>query len=130
MIVSLSLGQQRTFKMYSRRKEKGEKKLPLHKLASLAEKKLASLSYLTMEGWFQKHMKHGLPKEEDLVDPRINITWRWIVSEEKRASTSAKQSKAVTEPILPPAALLQTGEWPVPCAHPRKAKQKPKNGSR
>eukprot|EP00913_Durusdinium_trenchii_P003210 g2968.t1 len=33
----------------------------------------------TMEGLCQKHYRHRVPPEEDVVEPRINLTWRWIV---------------------------------------------------
>mmetsp|Transcript_2829 Transcript_2829/g.3059 ORF Transcript_2829/g.3059 Transcript_2829/m.3059 type:complete len:443 (-) Transcript_2829:100-1428(-) len=74
-IVSFSIGQERTFQIDKNFRKKSKIK---------AEKKLASLSYFTMEGLFQKHLKHALPSEPDLSDPRINMTWRWIVLEDRR----------------------------------------------
>eukprot|EP00435_Cladocopium_sp_Y103_P012829 s1579_g3.t1 len=32
---------------------------------------------MTMEGMMQKHFQHRIPKE-GCVEPRINLTWRWI----------------------------------------------------
>lgn len=79
-IVSFSIGQGRTFQIDKNFKNTSKIK---------AQKKLASLSYLTMEGMFQKHLKHRLPKEPDLTDPRINMTWRWIVPEGERGPKAA-----------------------------------------
>lgn len=83
-IVSFSIGQGRTFQMDKNFKSKSTIK---------AERKLASLSYLTMEGFFQKHLKHALPREPDLSDPRINMTWRWIVPEESRVGNCLCKKK-------------------------------------
>lgn len=32
----------------------------------------------TMEGRFQRYYLHSVPKELDVTQPRINLTWRWI----------------------------------------------------
>jgi alkylated DNA repair dioxygenase AlkB/prolyl-tRNA editing enzyme YbaK/EbsC (Cys-tRNA(Pro) deacylase) len=76
-IVSFSIGQDRTFHIDKNFRNTSKVK---------ARKKLDSLSYLTMEGFFQKHLKHALFGEPERTDPRINMTWRWIVPQDKRRS--------------------------------------------
>jgi epoxyqueuosine reductase QueG len=33
----------------------------------------------TMEGLCQKHYRHSVPADLSVTQPRINLTWRWIV---------------------------------------------------
>jgi len=37
----------------------------------------------TMEGMFQRHYLHAVPKEPRVHEPRINLTWRWITKHNK-----------------------------------------------
>merc|ERR1719215_2074214 len=71
-ILSLSLGATRKFvlKEQERVAEGGKpksKSFPLHH-GDLA----------TMEGKFQRYYLHAVPKEPHVLEPRINLTWRWI----------------------------------------------------
>lgn len=38
----------------------------------------------TMEGMMQKHYQHAVLKEPEAAGPRLNLTWRWIVSHNVR----------------------------------------------
>ncbi|CAD7928405.1 unnamed protein product [Amoebophrya sp. A120] len=67
-IVSFSIGQPRTFQIVDHRTKD-----------VIEEIVLPELSYFTMEGNFQRDLKHQLPEEPDKTRPRINITWRWIL---------------------------------------------------
>lgn len=70
-IISLSLGQSRTFQLRRNWPEEGE--------AMLESIRLKSGDLLTMEGMMQKHYQHRVPKESSQSSsPRINLTWRWI----------------------------------------------------
>merc|ERR1712217_257567 len=84
IIVSFSIGQARTFQIDKNFKNHSKIK---------AQKLLPSLSYLTMEGFFQKHLKYALPKEPELTDPRINMTWRWIGPEHRRVTPHVPHRK-------------------------------------
>ena len=44
---------------------------------------MPGLSYVTMQGMFQRKLKHSVPREPEVKGPRINITWRWIVHKEE-----------------------------------------------
>ena len=88
-IVSLSIGSERAFEITE--KSKRFKDNP-----RVAEHILRNMEYLTMEGDFQKHLRHRVPpyNKNCLIDsdcdeqtateavaaigPRINFTWRWI----------------------------------------------------
>merc|ERR1711865_814469 len=65
--MGFSLGQPRTFDYHW---AKGG--------SHIKSVELPSLSYVSMQGNFQKDMKHGLPAEPEKNMPRINITWRWL----------------------------------------------------
>lgn len=76
-ILSLSLGQSRKFQIKKNWPEEDElesDKVVLHDGA-----------LCTMEGMFQKHYMHRVPKEREgeELGPRINLTWRWIVQHSK-----------------------------------------------
>ena len=43
---------------------------------------LAHGDLCTMEGLFQKHYQHAVEQEYDKQEPRINLTWRWVVAHE------------------------------------------------
>lgn len=85
LIISLSLGATRKFQIKLNEKvnprpkegeEPEEGKAPWEKLE--ADVELQNGDLCTMEGLFQKHYKHCVPKEKSVKDPRINLTWRWI----------------------------------------------------
>jgi alkylated DNA repair dioxygenase AlkB len=72
MILSLSLGQKRKFQMRLNFPEDDE---PKEQTIFLGDGDLMS-----MEGMFQKHYQHRVPKEDGLEPrPRINLTWRWVL---------------------------------------------------
>eukprot|EP00931_Biecheleriopsis_adriatica_P120001 TRINITY_DN95152_c0_g1_i1.p1 TRINITY_DN95152_c0_g1~~TRINITY_DN95152_c0_g1_i1.p1 ORF type:complete len:321 (-),score=50.28 TRINITY_DN95152_c0_g1_i1:97-1059(-) len=68
-IVSLSLGQARTFELCLNGTDAN--KQASHRI------RLESGDIMTMEGLTQKHYQHRVPKEQ-ARGPRINLTWRWI----------------------------------------------------
>lgn len=70
-IISLSFGVRRKFELRANWPEEGE---PPVRIMSLGDGDLC-----TMEGMFQKHFQHRVPKEGNVNGPRINLTWRWIV---------------------------------------------------
>ena len=69
-IASLSLGEQRTFVL----------KHKTNKLAKPVRLKLESGSLLLMKGNTQRYWKHGLSKETRPCGPRVNLTFRRIIS--------------------------------------------------
>jgi alkylated DNA repair dioxygenase AlkB len=69
-LASLSLGEERTF-ILKHRKDKTLKPVRL---------KLASGSLLLMKGKTQRHWKHGIDKEPHPCGPRVNLTFRRIVT--------------------------------------------------
>eukprot|EP01083_Nonionella_stella_P105720 304270_1 len=109
-IISMSIGAEREFEIYETTLEtaqEGDDNAPCAFVKSIL---LKNMSYLTMEGLFQKHFKHAVPKydKEDInsnmlrrmhmnekeeqqtieeliqnVGPRINLTWRWITKHNK-----------------------------------------------
>lgn len=67
-IASLSFGVTRHFRAHH--KKSGQRLVvPLH-----------NGSLLTMGGVFQKHWRHAVPKEIDVTQPRINLTFRNIIT--------------------------------------------------
>jgi len=64
IIASISLGEARTF-ILMHKHSKGK-----------VEYRLASGSMIVMDGETQEHYKHGIPKEEGITKPRINLTFR------------------------------------------------------
>jgi len=70
-IASVSLGEERTFIL----------KHKTNKLAKPVRLKPASGSLLLMKGGTQRYWKHGIAKETRLCGPRINLTFRRIVSQ-------------------------------------------------
>ena len=70
VIASLSLGEERTLIL----------KHKLNKLAKPVRLKLESGSLLLMKGETQKYWTHGIAKESRPCGPRINLTFRRIVS--------------------------------------------------
>jgi len=80
-IISYSLGTPRLFEVAiaDRLSAQGDVALPIFDTVKRIE--LRSGDICTMEGLFQKHYLHSVPKSLDLsavVGPRINITFRWI----------------------------------------------------
>lgn len=73
-ILSLSFGVSRSFELRLNFPDAGER--------SLYRIKLNSGDLMSMEGMAQKHTQHRVPKEENIREPRINLTWRWIVKHE------------------------------------------------
>ena len=70
IIASLSLGAERTFVMQHR----FERNLPRVRLP------LPSGSLLIMRGETQQQWKHGIPKQRKPCEPRMNLTFRTILS--------------------------------------------------
>ncbi len=71
VIASLSLGEERTFIL----------KHKTDKLVKPVRLRLASGSLLLMTGETQRYWKHGIAKETRACGPRINLTFRRIVSQ-------------------------------------------------
>ena len=71
VIASLSLGEERTFVL----------KHKVNKLAKPVRLRLESGSLLLMKGETQRYWKHGIAKESRPCGPRINLTFRRIVSQ-------------------------------------------------
>lgn len=70
-IISLSLGVSRVFQLRPNWPEEGER--------NFRNVKLCSGDLMTMEGMVQKHYQHRVPREENIQEPRINLTWRWTL---------------------------------------------------
>jgi len=70
-IISLSLGTRRKFELRLNWPEPGDQ--------TVQRLLLGDGDLCTMEGMFQKHLQHRVPREENVVGPRINLTWRWNV---------------------------------------------------
>jgi alkylated DNA repair dioxygenase AlkB len=68
VIGSVSFGATRTFRL--RHKKRKEQRIELE---------LTHGSYLLMRGTTQRFWKHQVPRREDRVEPRINLTFRRIV---------------------------------------------------
>jgi len=73
LIISLSLGDSRTFELF-----------PLDDPLKITKMVLEDGDLLTMEGLVQKHYKHRVPRERDSAGPRINLTWRWVRCHQQR----------------------------------------------
>ena len=69
VIASLSLGATRRFQL--RHRKLRDEKLDLD---------LQAGSLLIMRGTLQTHYRHGVPKQLRVLEPRINLTFRRIVS--------------------------------------------------
>ncbi|CAD7925655.1 unnamed protein product [Amoebophrya sp. A25] len=91
-IVSFSLGQQRTFQIVEWNKTWDESRQGMYNKV-LKEKELPQLSFMTMEGNFQRDLKHQLPSEPDRTSPRINMTWRWILKPEAAGDAPEQSGK-------------------------------------
>lgn len=69
-IVGLSLGAARDFVLYDRREQR------------VAEVALEHGSIVVMEGGTQRHFKHAVPARKRVREPRINITFRVLVTKD------------------------------------------------
>jgi len=88
-ILSLSLGQKRKFEIRVNYPEgdEGQK-------GGVKGVFLNSGDLMTMEGMFQKHYMHRVPKEERVAhEPRINLTWRWNVKHGPRCPALRQRGK-------------------------------------
>ena len=72
-IVSLSLGETRRFELRRRRDLTNPKKHIESVVLDLHDGDI-----ITMEGCFQKHWYHRVPRQPGVTLPRINLTWRTI----------------------------------------------------
>ena len=70
VIASVSLGEERTLVL----------KHQLNKLAKPVRLRLASGSVLLMKGETQRYWKHGVAKKTRACGPRINLTFRRILT--------------------------------------------------
>mmetsp|Transcript_136005 Transcript_136005/g.322259 ORF Transcript_136005/g.322259 Transcript_136005/m.322259 type:complete len:396 (+) Transcript_136005:56-1243(+) len=76
-ILSLSLGAARTFEVkHQPCALNGPRKS--HKGPAETSFVCRNGDLCTMEGKFQRHYLHAVPKEPSVKAPRINLTWRWI----------------------------------------------------
>ena len=66
VIVSLSLGARRDFSI-------------LPNGSDTVKVSLGHGDVCTMEGQFQRFYKHGVPRSHQVRNPRVNLTWRWVV---------------------------------------------------
>ena len=73
-IISLSLGASRTFQIKMKKGGRGR---------IVSSTVLDDGDILTMEGMFQKYLKHRLKRDRRVLNSRINITWRWIKNHDK-----------------------------------------------
>ena len=74
-IISLSLGATRNFEILHKKSKKTWKKA------------LKNGDILTMEGMFQKFLKHQITKDSRVHDYRINLTLRWIRKHDQASCT-------------------------------------------
>jgi len=69
-LIMLALGDKRSYEFRLNWPRQGEK--------SIEKLVLGSGDLLTMEGMFQKHFQHRLPKQSDFSGSHITVCWRWI----------------------------------------------------
>jgi len=72
LIISLSLGTTRKFQVKT-----------VHSERVIKEVLLGDGDLMTMEGLFQKHYLHRVPKEPRIGGKRVNFTWRWITAHDR-----------------------------------------------
>jgi len=82
VIVSLSLGQARSFQIRLKHKP-GSGELNLNPVATTV---LEHGDILTMEGHFQRFYQHRVPPEPNRNQPRLNLTFRWIMRHNRGCS--------------------------------------------
>jgi alkylated DNA repair dioxygenase AlkB len=73
IIASISLGAERSFQL--RHKETGEKVSTM----------LPHGSLLVMSGLSQSHWRHRVPKSPSITEPRINLTFRHLFTEDQQS---------------------------------------------
>lgn len=83
LIISLSLGAPRIFELRYR-KTRDER--------DVVKTFLRSGDLLTMEGQFQRHYVHRVPRDLRCSEPRINLTWRWIRTHESGCKLHEKDN--------------------------------------
>merc|ERR1719419_789307 len=99
MIISLSLGQTRTFQL--RMKNHQDEYNPPVSIS------LEHGDIITMEGLVQRWYQHRVPKEPHYENPRINLTFRWIVNhhlmcpKSKQSHMTLQNSQAFVPSSLP-----------------------------
>merc|ERR1719419_1914658 len=92
MIISLSLGQTRTFQLRMKNQNQDDYNPPI----SIA---LDHGDIVTMEGLVQRWYQHRVPVEPHCKNPRINLTFRWILNHHrgcprsKHPATDLKNSR-------------------------------------
>ena len=79
-IVSLSLGDSRTFQV------RGNRKGGPHVSQLLMDGDLC-----LMDGWFQKYFQHSVPKDFGAKEERFNLTWRWMRQHKESCRASAAE---------------------------------------
>jgi len=79
VIASLSLGAARRFQLRHRDPNRLDNSDHGEALSKL-DLDLPSGSLLIMRGSTQHHYRHGVPKQPGIVEPRINLTFRRIIS--------------------------------------------------
>lgn len=100
-ILSLSLGARRYFELRANTQNESR---------AAEEMQLGDGDLCTMEGMAQKHYQHRVPPDRSVEEPRINLTWRWIVKHRHSCSTSKVQAggawqeraRAATKEVEPP----------------------------
>jgi len=75
-IISVTFGAKRRFEVRPNWPQEDDKRL--HRVM------LGDGDIMTMEGMFQKHFQHRVPKEGGEHGPRINLTWRFILKHNPR----------------------------------------------
>jgi len=99
LIVSLSLGAPRTFELLAN----GEDNQNVSRVV------LQNGDLCSMEGLMQKHYRHRVPPESHVQQPRINLTWRWIVDHDQSCPMCSGQpsgSSRLTSVVRPKSAPL------------------------
>ncbi|CAK0818189.1 unnamed protein product [Prorocentrum cordatum] len=89
LIISLSLGAQRTFLIR-----------PNADQSQVTKVVLADGDIMTMEGLTQKHYKHSVMPESNVLSPRINLTWRWVRRHEAACPMRAKTAPGLARPSM------------------------------
>eukprot|EP00434_Breviolum_minutum_P033169 symbB.v1.2.029349.t1/scaffold3183.1/size61800/2 len=90
-IVSLSLGQTRRFDLRRRRGLSN----PCHHPERISID-LEHGDLITMEGCFQKHWYHRVPKAGGVTRPRINLTWRSITRHNVTCPLSRRERRCAS----------------------------------
>ncbi len=99
-IISLSLGQERTFQVQG-----------LWNGAPVISQLLFDGDLCLMDGLMQKYFQHRVPKEPKLEGERINLTWRWVVLHQAECPSSepARGAQSDGRPPQPASAEAQAG---------------------